>query len=192
MNPTARRADQILADAPLAANLMARLAAARAAARCIAPVCAEIAPDFDPLQPGCCDLRDHVLRIWLSSPAHTSKLRQATPRLLARLRDHGLEVSEIKVGVQLGTLREAPRDDGRKSADFTPKEGASSVAMVKRYSAALEFSRKLALTFPESGLGRAAARMAREVGAGLARMRESNQSFDEQNRKEKNAKAQGT
>jgi len=92
MNQSARRIDQILTDAPLAANLLARLAAGRRAARAIAPICAEIAPGFDPLRPGTCDLRGRDLRIVLTSNAQATRLRQALPRLRAALQDHGVEV----------------------------------------------------------------------------------------------------
>lgn len=186
MTQSARRLDRILTDVALAAALKARLAAARQAAEIIAPICAEVVPGFDPSRPGCCDLHGGVLRIRLPSSAHSTKLRQAAPRLLARLQGQGLEVNEIKVGVQLASLRwgnpvESPNSGG-VMRDIDRSLTQSDLEM----SRAIEFSRKLALTFPESDLGRAAARMAAAIAARLARIRESNHPFDEQNRKKNN------
>jgi len=178
MSHTARRLDQILTDAPLSAAILARLAAARQAARIIAPICAEIAPDLDPLRPGTCDLRERVLRIWLRSSAHSTKLRQAIPRLLARLQSHGLEVSEIKVGVQLPTVREKPPANARNSGAKSELAQARGSDEAAGYVSLLAFTQKLALTLPESGLRRAATKLGLAVDARLARMRESDQTFD--------------
>ena len=190
MIPTARRIDQILTDTPLAASLLARLAAARQAARAIAPACAEIAPDFDPLRPGTCDLRGGVLRIWLRSSAHSTKLRQSIPRLLAILRSNNIEVSEIRVSVQLGTVREKRADKAR----ITCPEGVYASERIPEERARIQkisnFSSKLALTLPDSELRRAIARFGVSIDAKLARMRDSDQSFDQQNRKKYDAGAQ--
>jgi hypothetical protein len=179
MTTSARRLDRILADTPLAAGLLARLAATRVAAHVIAPLCAQLVPDFDPSRPGCCDLREHTLRIWPHSSAHANKLRQAIPRLQARLRDRGIEVNEIKVGVQLGRLR-APAVGSAPNKDPSPAQAKGSMVGGKPYLlGALSFSSKLALTSTDSPLGQAAARLRAAVEARLARMRESDQSFDE-------------
>jgi hypothetical protein len=190
MNPTARRVDQILTDTPLAASLLARLAAARQAAQVIAPICAEIAPDFDPLQPGACDLRERVLRIWLRSSAHSTKLRQTAPRLLSSLQRHGLEVNEIKVGVQLGRVREKAPADLRKSAAKALLPDRNQAANTKNFVEMREFSRKLALTLPESNLRHAVSRLGTAVEARLARMRDSDQSFNQQDREKNDAQAE--
>jgi len=190
MSHPARRVDQILSDSALAATLLARLAAAREAARIIAPICAEVAPDFDPLRPGNCDLRDGVLRIWLRSSAHSTKLRQATPRLLASLRRQGLEVNEIKVGVQPGRVRENAQPDPRN------KDAVTRIAEVREgkteahYDAPLKFAQKLVLTLPDSALRRAAANLGKAMATGLARMRDSDQSFDQQNHEKDDPGAQ--
>ncbi|SPE19362.1 hypothetical protein SBBP1_10018 [Burkholderiales bacterium] len=176
----ARRVDQILTDSALAAALLARLAAAREAARIIAPICAEVAPDFDPLRPGNCDLRERVLRIWLRSSAHSTKLRQATPRLLASLHRHGLEVNEIKVGVQPGRVREeAPVDAPIKGAMAQIGKAGEAQGWPK-YTSPLAFAQKLALTLPDSSLRRAATNLGNAVAARLARMRELDQPFNKQ------------
>ena len=179
MSQPARRLDRVLADSTLAAALAARIAAGREAAKVIAPICAEIAPQFDPFRPGNCDLRDRELRIWLRSSAQSTKLRQATPRLLAALRDHGLQVSEIKLRVQPGKVREsscidAPNKARLASKDGYPQKGNSALANP------LAFSRKLALTLPDGALRRAVATLGQAIDRRLARMRESDQPLDEQ------------
>jgi hypothetical protein len=187
MTPTSRRVDQILTDTPLAAGLLARLAAARRAARAIAPICAGIAPDLDPLLPGCCDLREKVLRIWLRSSAHATKLRQAGPRLLACLQAQGIEVSEIKVGVQLGRVRDKPTGNAVNSAEMAHMSEGSFGLKKNEMSAALAFSRKLALALPDGDLRRAASRLGSAIDGRLAGIRESNQTFDEQDGEKNNA-----
>jgi hypothetical protein len=180
MNPTARRIDQILTDTPLAASLIARLTAARHAARIIAPVCAEVVPGFDPLRPGACDLRNAVLQVWLVSGAQATKLRQAIPRLKVTLQSNNIEVSEIKVRIQLGRLREPlaskpPNSTGKAAqpAVFTPQQKRQLHEITK-------FSSKLALTLPDSPLRRAIAGLGRVADERLARMRESAQPFDDE------------
>jgi hypothetical protein len=182
MTSAARRVDQILSDTPLAANLLARLAAARHAARVIAPIGSEVVPGLDLLRPGTVDLRDGVLRIWLRSSAHSTKLRQAAPRLLAALQGQGVEVNEIRVGVQLGRVRETPAAEARNRSGPTSKSGPMVVRDRSELDALSSFSRKLVLTFPESPLGRAAARLGKAIDSQLARMRESDQPFQQQNR----------
>jgi hypothetical protein len=190
MSRRARRIDQILGDSPVAAALFGRIAAGREAARAIAPICAEIAPDFDPLQPGTCDLRGRELRLWLHSGAQSTKLRQATPRLLATLQRQGFEVNEIKVRVQPRKLRESTRADAPISAGMTPKTVLVRAKQQPAYGNPLAFARKLALTLPDGSLRRAAQALGRAMDARLARMRELNQPFDEQNRKKDNAGSQ--
>jgi len=180
MSHPARRIDRILSDAPLAATLLARIAAAREAAGVIAPICAEVAPDFDPTRPGACDLRDQVLRIWLRSSAHSTKLRQAIPRLTARLQSHGLKVNEIKVGVQLGRVREKSPGNSANNGRMAVSIRTAFSHSRKDYLLPIEFSEKLALTLPDSALRRAALRLGQSLQTRLAGMRDSNQSFDEQ------------
>ena len=192
MNHPARRIDRILSDTPLAANLLARLAAARMAAGVIAPICAEVAPDFDPTRPGACDLREQVLRIWLRSSAHSTKLRQAIPRLTARLQSHGLKVNEIKVAVQLGRVREKTSPHLGENHPSGRPIPAPFFRTRTDYLMPIEFSEKLALTLPDSALRRAAQRLGLSLQTRLAGIRESDQSFDDQNREKKYAGSQAT
>ncbi len=185
MSHPARRLDRILNDAPLAAGLMARLAAARQAALVIAPICAELAPDFDPTRPGACDLRERVLRIWLRSSAHSTKLRQAIPRMAARLNDHGLQVIEIKVGVQLGRVRESTGTDSGKKGHAKGAIPAKRLVRENDYLVPLAFADKLALTLPDSKLRQAVLGLQRSLQTRIAGMRESDQPLYEQDREKK-------
>jgi hypothetical protein len=188
MNPSARRIDRILSDTPLAATLLARLAAAREAAGVIAPICAEVAPDFDPTRPGACDLREQVLRIWLRSSAHSTKLRQAIPRLTARLQSHGLKVNEIKVGVQLGRVREKKSADSRKTDRLGRPIPSTTSRGGDEYLMPIAFTQKLALTLPDSELRRAAVRLGQSLQTRLAGIRESDQTFYDQDREKQDAR----
>jgi hypothetical protein len=190
MNPNARRLDRILTDTPLAASLLARLAAGRRAARAIAPVCAEVVPDFDPLRPGACDLRGGILRIWLGSSAHSTKLRQALPRMQAALRGNSLEVNEIKIGIQPARLRKAPLADAPNKARERLNERSGLRQSPQEIQRIREFTRKLALALPESELRRAVARLERSALAQLARMRESDQPFEKQQGEERHRHGQ--
>lgn len=190
MNPNARRIDQILADTPLTATLLARLTAARQAARAISPVCTEIAPDFDARRPGSCDLRGGVLRIWLRSSVQSTKLRQAIPRLLTALRSNGLEVNEIRIGVQPGRVRENGPGQARNTTPDALSAHPKGLTAYGHAEKMLSFSRKLALTLPDSELRRAIARFGAVVDAKVARMRDSDQTFYEQNREKSHPSAQ--
>jgi hypothetical protein len=190
MNHPARRIDRILSDAPLAASLLARLAAAREAAGVIAPICAEVAPDFDPTRPGACDLREQILRIWLRSSAHSTKLRQAIPRMTARLQSHGLKVNEIKVGVQLGRVREKSGTNLGKNAVGNLPIPETFNRVAKDYLMPIAFSEKLALTLPDSDLRRAALRLGQSLQTRLAGIRDSNQSFYDQDREKKDTRSE--
>lgn len=190
MNTTARRVGQILSGAPSTAALMARLAAARQAALLIAPVCATVAPEFDPLQPGACELRAGVLRIRLRSNAHSTKLRQAIPRIRAALRDSRLEVSEIKIAVQPSSLPgKALAGSVEKAVPSGPRVRQTR-ASAKSLNEIHAFADKLALALPNSELRRAVVRLRVQAEHGLARMRDSDQSFDEQSGKKNNADGQ--
>ena len=188
MNPSARRLDHILNDSPLAAAILARLAAARRAALVIAPVCAELAPDFDPTRPGACDVRAGVLRIWLRSSAHSTKLRQAIPRMAALLDSQGLQISEIKVGVQLRRVREKPlADPGVKDREGRHLS-ASPLRKKSDYLSPLAFADKLALTLKDSDLRRAVVRLQQSLQTRLAGIRDSNQPFYQQHREKKDTR----
>lgn len=190
MNPSSRRLDAILASAGPAAALLARLAAARRAGQAIAPLCAELSPGFDPGAPGACDVRERVLVLWPSSAAQCSKLRQSVPRLLARLQAEGMEVNEIKVVVQPGRIRAGALAKPRKSTGTGHAGTLNPVPESENLAGIGDFSRKLALALPNSPVGAAAGRLAAAVRARLARIRESDQSFGQQDHEENDATAQ--
>ncbi len=190
MNPPSRKVGQIISDTPLAANLLARLAASRRAATAIDPICRNIAPDLDALAPGVCDLRDDVLKICLRSSALANKLRQATPRLLAGLHCNGLQINEITITVQPARVRENAPSDAKNSAEKPPSGASAVLRNESDYLGSIAFSGKLAVTLPESGLRLAAQQMEAAMRARLARMRESDQTFNKQNQGKNNSGTQ--
>jgi|GEM_PF-1789329 len=190
MNPSARRLDQILSGSTLAANLLARLAAGRRAAIIVAPLCQELAPGFDATHPGTCDLRDKVLRIWLPSSAQANKLRQAIPSLLSCLHANGLEISEIKIGVQPGRVRENPQHKMGESLEKDGLDARTGYRQESQLLGPLAFSEKLVVTLPDCGLRQAIDGLRSCVATRLARIRESNQSFDKQDQGKNNTDTQ--
>lgn len=160
MNTPSRRLDRILTDHAITASLLARLTAGRVAAEAIAPVLAELLPGFDPLRSGACDVRGQTLRIWLRSNAQSTKLRQASPRLLATLQQRGLDISEIRYGIQ-------PRP--RTAAPPSPAENAEAAVQFRQdLQRALSFSEKLAPTLPDGTLRESVRRLRLSVERHLA------------------------
>jgi hypothetical protein len=100
MPSPARPVAEALRESPGAAALLARWEAAQAVSRVLTPLVRSVAPGLDLLAPGRCELRDGTVWIAVESAAESSKLRQATPRMLAALGSHGLRVYEIKTRVQ--------------------------------------------------------------------------------------------
>ena len=159
MNVPSRRLDRILTDHAVTASLLARRAAGLAAAQAVAPILSELLPGFDPLRAGACDVRGRILRIWLRSNAQSTKLRQASPRLLATLQQRGLDISEIRFGIQ-------PRS---RPASPSPAEDAQADGQRRRdLQNALLFSNKLALTLQDGTLRESVRRLRRTVAHRLA------------------------
>jgi len=152
MSNPARTVADALREAPGAAGLLARCEAARTIGRVLSPVVQTIAPGIVLTVPGRCELRDGIVWIAVESAAESAKLRQATPRLLAALSAHGLEVYEIKTRVQAGGTSypgqgmAAPSSPGDPFAPVTDQ----GVGAVKRAARAL----------PDSPLRRALQRLA--------------------------------
>ena len=161
MNVPTRRLDRILTDHAVTASLLARLAAGQAAAQAIAPILSELLPGFDPLRAGACDVRGRTLRIWLRSNAQSTKLRQASPRLLATLQQRGLDISEIRFGLQPRNRPASPMP--------TPSQDAQATAQQRRNLLnALAFSEKLAPTLHDGTLRESVRRLRRTVERRLA------------------------
>lgn len=152
MPDLARPIAAALRDSPEAASLIARWEATQRAAQCIAPICRSLASGFDPVVPGCCELRDSVLWLNPSSTAQSAKLRQAMPRLLSCLRSEGIQVYEVKFRVQ-PVVTPYPRQgsaDPSSSSERWPTASARAVEAVG----------ELALTVGISPLKYAVARLA--------------------------------
>jgi hypothetical protein len=175
MTQAPRSLKDALAQSEAGSTLLQRVLASQRAAAVIESECQRILPDFSPTRSGGCELRGTTLRVNAVHPAQVAKLRQACPRLLRLLQGQGLEVIEIKIGVQPRALSSSERrgPEEQPAARWAEADQRSGVGL--QIGPALEFARKLALTLPESPLRNAAARLARSLSAGLARMRESGQ-----------------
>jgi hypothetical protein len=150
--PSARAVSEALRESPGAAALLARWETSQTISRLLAPLARSVAPGLDFLAPGRCELRDGVLWIAVDSAAESAKLRQATPRLLAALSTHGLQVYEIKTRVQAGGM--SYPGQGREEASST---GLPFAAVTDRGVSAVEHA---AGELPDSALGRALRRLA--------------------------------
>jgi len=187
MTPRPRRLPDALAQSEAGFALLQRLAASQRASAAIESECQRIVPEFGAARSVSCELRGTTLRVNAAHPAQVAKLRQAVPRLLRLLQQQGLDVIEIKIGVQPRALSSSVRRDaiGVPQPDSSARQAAGQVdAQVEH---ALAFSRKLVLALPESPLREAAQRLATSLSGRLARMRESDQPNDQQDGEEHDA-----
>jgi hypothetical protein len=187
MTPKPRHLPEALAQSEAGAALIQRYTASQRAASVIETECTRIVPDFFATRSGSCELRGTTLRMNAHHPAQVAKLRQAVPRLLSRLQQCGLDVIEIKIGIQPRALSSSVRQD----AAHAPARAAAGDSPHRRsereIEPALSFARKLALTLQDSPLRSAAERLAASLSSGLARMRDSGQAGREQDREEHDA-----
>ncbi|HQR21343.1 MAG TPA: hypothetical protein PKV98_10765 [Burkholderiaceae bacterium] len=130
----------------------------------LAPLARSVAPGLDLLVPGRCELRDGVVWIAVESAAESAKLRQATPRMLASLSEHGLQVYEIKTRVQASGTSYPGQGRDEASSRGTPFSEVTNRGVSAVETAALEM--------PDSALARALRRLATT----LARRRDSDPS----------------
>jgi len=184
MNPRPRHLPDALAQSEAGAALIQRHAASRRAAAVIESECSRIVPDFSPIQSRSCELRGTTLRVNAQSPAQVAKLRQAVPRLLSRLQQQGLDVIEIKIGVQPRALSSSVRQGAQQQTPGAAGAGPFRHCSPREIAPALTFAKKLALTLEDSPLRSAAQRLATCLASGLARMRDSRQARDQQDSKE--------
>lgn len=184
MTQIPRRVPDALAQSEAGSALLERYAASQRAAAAIRAECQSIVPEFDPARSGGCELRGTTLRVNARHPAQVAKLRQAAPRLLRILRQQGLDVIEIKIGVQPRAFISSDRHDASGRAGQPGADPESRARLASQIRNALEFARKLALTLPVSPLQAAARRLAGTLTSGLARMRESGEAGNEQHREE--------
>jgi hypothetical protein len=151
---------QALAETPAAA-LIARCERADQAAHHIAASLVESAPLSGQIPRFTCQIREHVLLVFAPSVAQAAKIRQALPRLLVMLQERGLNLSEIRVRVQPGSLAET--DSGGASP---PRPSVAEIAETASSTAgALQLADKLALTLRPSPLRDAADRLAKLLRA---------------------------
>jgi len=184
---TARRLPDALAQSPAGAALVERFAASQRAAAAIEPECKRIVPDLAPKRSGVCDLHGSTLRVNARSSAQVAKLRQAVPRLLSQLRQQGLDVNEIKFGVQPRSLSSSKWGTGPETNPGAQESVRRAPASGSDFEKAIGFASKLSLTLPNSPLRDAARRLLSSLKRGVARMRESNQARDQQDDKEDDA-----
>jgi hypothetical protein len=155
----ARSLAEALADSP-AANIVRRVADSQRVAATLAGADIALPPNFDALLPGTCELREKTLVLSVGSPALAAKMRQCLPQLLAWLNRHGFELTEIKLRLQPERMsyRVSP---GEEIAQADGSEtGLQRVRSLPNMAGALGLAEKLALTFPDTGVGRAAHQLA--------------------------------
>jgi len=183
----ARRLPDILAQSPAGAALIERYQASQRAAAVIEPECRRIVPDLAMTQSGVCELRGSTLRVNACSSAQVAKLRQAAPRLLSSLQQQGMDVSEIKFGVQPRPLCSSGRPGPHRPGEETPERHTRGHAFSSDIRQMEQFATKLVLTLPSSPLRDAASRLLASLTRGLAGMRESDQACEQQPGKEGDA-----
>jgi hypothetical protein len=180
MTPKPRRLPDALAQSEAGFALLQRHEASQRAAAAIEPECLRIVPEFRAARSISCELRGTTLRLTAGHPAQVAKLRQAVPRLLSLLHRQGLDVIEIKIGVQPRALSSSGRPEAIAESLASAAARPNGLRGNTQIQPALAFARKLVLALPESPLRKAAQRLATSLSGGLARMRESGQPLDQQ------------
>jgi hypothetical protein len=165
---SARSLEEALADSPAAA-LLRRVADSQRVAAALAAADISLPPNFDALQPGTCELRESTLVLFVGSSALASKMRQSLPQLLALLNRQRFDLTEIRVRLQPDRMayRPSPGEETREpgvSGFFLSADEAAS-----HLSGALGLAEKLALTFPDTGVGQAAQRLASRLRRRVAK-----------------------
>jgi hypothetical protein len=183
----ARRLRDALAQSDAGAALMERYAASQRAAAVIEQECLRIVPGLAPTRSGVCELRGSTLRVNARSAAQIAKLRQAAPRLLRLLQQQGLDVIEIKFGVQPRSLSSSMWPGGEQAGAGTVQSAAQVGRNPSEIKKARDFARKLVLTLPDSPLREAARRLLAKLTYGVAGMRESGQPKDQEHGKEQDS-----
>jgi hypothetical protein len=164
-----RSLEQALASSPAAA-LVRRVADSQRVATALAGAGIALPPNFDALQPGTCELRATTLVLFVGSPALAAKMRQSLPQLLAWLNRQGFELTEIKLRLQPERMsyRESP-EEAASPADSVERS-TNTARFTPNFLGALGLAEKLALTLPDTGVGRAAERLAARLHRLVARI----------------------
>jgi len=156
---SARSLQEALADSPAAA-LVRRVADSQRIAQALAEAEIPLPPNFSALHPGTCEVRESTLVLFVGSSALAAKLRQSLPQLLAWLNRQGFDLTEIKVRLQPEQMSYRPSP----GTDTNNPEGVADPGIAREpipsVAEALGLAEKLALTFPGTGVGRAAQRLA--------------------------------
>src|ERR1700758_2661235 len=146
MTQTSRRLQDALAQSEVGSALLHRHSASQRAAAAIESECQRIVPEFKPTRSGGCELRGTVLRVNAAQPAQVAKLRQAVPRLLRLLQQHGIDVIEIKIAVQPRALTSSMRRQGSLATEGGQDGSVSKGRAGSQIESAISFARKLPLT----------------------------------------------
>jgi hypothetical protein len=152
----------VLADSPAAA-LVRRVADSQRVAASLATADVALPPGFDALQPGACEVREATLVLFAGSPALAAKMRQSLPQLLAWLIRQGFQLTEIKVKLQPEQMSYRLSPDAPGAPPGEVDLAAPSIRETPNVSEALGLAEKLALTYPDSAVGQAAARLAQRL-----------------------------
>jgi hypothetical protein len=157
-----RSLEQALADSPAAA-LVRRAADSQRVAVALAGAEVSLPPSFDALQPGACEVRGTTLVLFVGSPALAAKMRQSLPQLLAFLDRHGFQLTEINLRLQPDQMsyRASPGEETMKRGAL--EHAVDSARVELSVSGALGLAEKLALTLPDTGVGRAAQHLASKL-----------------------------
>jgi len=163
---SARSLQEVLADSPAAA-LLRRVADSQRVADALATAEISLPPNFDAQQPGTCEVRESTLVLYVGSSALAAKMRQSLPQLLAWLNRHGFELTEIKLRLQPEQMSYRLLPAQETSKPIVSGNDLQPVGSAPDAGEALGLAEKLALTFPGTGVGRAAqllaARLRRRV-----------------------------
>jgi len=187
MTPTARHLPEALAQSEAGSALLQRFRASQRAAAAIEAECHRILPGFYPTRSGSCELRGTTLRVNAPQQAQVAKLRQAIPRFLRLLKQHGFDVIEIKIGVQPRALSSSVQPSANAGGVGSRQGTGAGRPRQPQMAPALAFATKLALTLPESPLRSAARRLVTTLTSRVAETRDSDQPGNEQDGEEHDA-----
>lgn len=159
---------QALADSA-AAGLVRRVADSQRVAEALAGADVLLPPNFDPLEPGACDVREATLVLFVGSSASAAKMRQSLPQLLGWLIRQGFELTEIRVRLQPERMSyRLSRGEAAAAASAADDvHGARESGL--DIGGALAFAEKLALTFRGTSVGDAANRLTARLRRRVAR-----------------------
>jgi hypothetical protein len=158
MDPTrnARPLADALAESPVGPVLQ-RLSLFQRIASTISPAVAQLAPDFDSIDPSAVNLRENVLWLNARSAAQAAKLRQGVPGLLQLLHQHGFQVIEVRVKVQPARMTYPEQTNEHVTQE--PPVAADKPSRTHVDAGARAFAEQLARDLPDCPLRDAALRL---------------------------------